>query len=261
MMFTRVTTPSWFSVCALSSVFVLALAGPTLGNPPASPHGSAHGDSSYSSKPHGGHGSTNMHASVHGDKHHSKGYPGMGDSPHGKSSGYGGHHNKGISGHGGGHTGMGHGGKRSTHPGTHQGATEFIDHILKFKDGMSVTDEQEQQLRDVRTNYKKDRIKIKANVQLANIDLHELLRDDKSSLGDIERNIKNVYGLKADLNMASIKAKRDAKAVLSKEQQSRMDTIHERIKAHGGNSPHASGYRRSGNGKDSYGFSVLLKVI
>jgi len=243
MRFTGVTTLSWYSVCSLSSVFVLALAGPTLAASDSSPHGSPHGDSSYSSKHHSGYGSANMQASIHGDKHHSKGYPGMGDSPHAKSSGHGGIHSKGMS---------GHGGKSSTHPGTHQGATEFIDHILKFKDGMSVTDEQEQQLRDVRTNYRKDRIKIKANVQLANIDLHELLRDNKSSLGDIERNIKLVYGLKADLNMASIKAKRNAKAVLSEEQRSRMDKIHERIKSHGGNTPHASGYSRSGEGKGNY---------
>ncbi len=240
MRFIGVTTLSWYSVCSLSSVFVFALAGPTLAASDSSPHGSPHGDSNYSSKHHSGTGSAHMQASIHGDKHHSTGYPGMGDSHHAKSSGHGGIHSKGMS---------GHGGRSSTHPGTHQGATEFIDHILKFKDGMSVTDEQEQQLRDVRTNYRKDRIKIKANVQLANIDLHELLRDDKSSLGDIERNIKNVYGLKADLNMASIKAKRDAKAVLSEEQQSRMDKIHERIKSHGGNTPHSSGYSRGGKGK------------
>lgn len=254
MMFTRVTTPSWFSMCALSSVFVLALAGPTLAaDPHGSAHGSPHGSSSYSGTAHGGHGSGNMHASVHADKHHSKGYPSMGDSPHGKTSGHGGHYSKGKSGHGGGHSGMGHGGQSAKHPGTHQGATEFIDHILKFKDGMSVTADQEKQLRDLKTSYKKDRIKIKANVQLANIDLHELLRDTTSSLDDIERNIKNVYGLKADLNMASIKTKRNAKSVLSQEQQSRMDKIHERIKSHGGgDTPHASGYSRAGKGKGSY---------
>ncbi len=243
MRFTGVTTLSWYSVCSLSSVFVLALAGPTVAASDSSPHGSPHGDSNYSSKHHSGTGSAHMQASIHGDKHHSTGYPGMGDSHHAKSSGRGGIHSKGMS---------GHGGRSSTHPGTHQGATKFIDHILKFKDGMSVTDEQEQQLRDVRTNYRKDRIKIKANVQLANIDLHELLRDDKSSLGDIERNIKNVYGLKADLNIASIKAKRAAKAVLSEEQQSRMNKIHERIKSHGGNTSHASGYSRGGKGKGNY---------
>ncbi len=252
MRFTGITTFSWYSVCSFSSVFVLALAGPTLASSDSSPHGSPHGDSSYSNKHHSGNGSAHMETRVPGDKHYSKGYPGMGDSHHAKFSGHSGTYSKAMSGHEEDHTGMGHEGGSSTHPGTHQGATEFIDHILKFKDGMSVTDEQEQQLRDVRTNYRKDRINIKAKVQLANIDLHELLRDDKSSLGDIERNIKNVYGFKADLNMASIKAKRDAKAVLSEEQQSRMDKVHERIKSHGDNTPHASGYSRSGKGNGNY---------
>jgi len=188
-----------------------------------------------------------MHASVHGDKHHAKGYPSMGDSPHGE-----GHHTMGAAGHGSGHAGAAHDGQTSSHPGTHQGAIEFIDHILKFKDGMSLTDEQDQRLRSVKTAYKKDRIKIKATIQLANIDLHELLRNDNASLSDIERDLKNLQALKADLYMASIKAKRDAKAVLSAEQQSRMDKIHERIKSHGANPAHASGYSRAGKQKSGY---------
>ena len=247
MKFTGVTTPSWFSICSLSSVFVLALAGPTLADPHSSVHGSPHGGASYSGAHHGAHGSTNMHASVHGDKHHAKGYPSMGDSPHGE-----GHHTMGAAGHGSGHAGAAHDGQTSSHPGTHQGAIEFIDHILKFKDGMSLTDEQDQRLRSVKTAYKKDRIKIKATIQLANIDLHELLRNDNASLSDIERDLKNLQALKADLYMASIKAKRDAKAVLSAEQQSRMDKIHERIKSHGANPAHASGYSRAGKQKSGY---------
>ncbi len=251
MKFTGVTTPSWFSICSLSSVFVLALAGPTLADPHSLVHGSPHGSSSYSSEHPGVHGSVNMHASVHGDTHHSKGYPGMGDSPHGRESIHGGHPMMGSVGHSG-HAGVGHGGHTSTHLGTHQGAVEFIDHILKFKDGMSLTDEQEQKLRSLKTRYKKERIKMKAAVELANIDLHELLRDEKANLSDIERNLKNVYGLKADLNMASIKTKREAKAVLSAEQQARMDKIHERIKSHGANPTHASGYTRAGQEKGRY---------
>lgn len=249
MRFTGVTTPSWFSVCALSTVFVLGSAGLTFADSYKSPHGSSHGSSSYSGKHPG---SAHMGSSPHGDKHHSKGHPSMGGSHHGSTSGHGMHHTKGKSGHGGGHPAMGQGGHSSTHPGTHQGATEFIDHILKFKEGMSLTDDQANQLRKLRTQYKKDRIKMKANVQLANIDLHELLRDEKASLSDIESNLKNVHALKADLYMASIKAKRDAKGVLTTEQQSRMDKIHERIKSHGGNKAHASGYSREGKGKGSY---------
>jgi Spy/CpxP family protein refolding chaperone len=244
MKFTGVTTPSWFTMCSLSSMFVLALAGPTFADPHSSMHGSPHGSTSTTSPHHGVHGSAHMEASIHGDQHHAKGYPSAGDSHHGK--GMEGHHAMGMEGHSSGHSATGHEGQGSIHPGTHQSALEFIDHILKFKDGMTLTDEQEQKLRAVKTSYKKDRVKMKATVQLANIDLHELLRNDNASLADIERELKNVHALKADLFMASIKAKREAKSVLSAEQQSRMDKIHERIKSHGANPAHASGYSRAG---------------
>ncbi|MDT7040817.1 Spy/CpxP family protein refolding chaperone [Candidatus Nitronereus thalassa] len=243
MKFTGVTTPSSLTMCSLSSLLVIALAGPAWANDPhSSIHKSPHGSSGYSGAHHSIHGSTHMEASIHGDKHHSKGYPSTEDF----------HHGKGMTGHSSAHPTMGHGGQGSTHPGAHQSAIEFIDHILKFKEGMSLTDEQEQKLRNIKTNYKKERVKMKATVQLANIDLHELLRDDHANLSDIERDLKNVHALKADLFMASIKAKRDAKGVLSEEQQSRMEKIHERIKSHGGNPAHASGYSRAGKDKGNY---------
>ena len=132
----------------------------------------------------------------------------------------------------------------STHPGKHQSATEFIGHILKFKEGMSLTAEQEQKLVSLKTSYKKDRIKTKAEVELASIDLHEVLKNEKASLSDIEAEFNKLHGLKTKLYMASIKAKRDAKAVLSDEQRARMDKIHERIKSHGGNMGHSGDYSK-----------------
>ena len=151
-----------------------------------------------------------------------------------RSSGHGKRHHKGHGGHG-------HG---ITHGGHQQGAGKFIKHILKFKEGMSLTAEQEQKLHDLKTTYKKDRIKTKAEVDLANIDLHEVLKNEKASLSDIEAEFNKLHTLKTKLYMASIKAKRDAKAVLSDEQQARMDTIHERIKAHGGNMGHPGDYSK-----------------
>ena len=228
------------SFCASSSIFVfLMLAGPTFADGTSSPHGSPHGSSSYS-------------GTHHGDKHHSRGRSGMKDSHHGTTSGHSGSYKKGHSMHGSGHTGIGRGSHRSTHPGTHQGAIEFINHILKFKEGMSIDASQEEQLRTLKAQYKKDRVTMKANVELANIDLHELLRNDQATLSDIETHLKKVHELKADLYMASIKAKREARAVLSPEQQARMDKIHERIKAHGGNRAHAGTYSRGGKGKGNY---------
>ena len=239
MRFTEVTKSTWFSIYACCSIFVLILAVPTLANAINSPHGSPHGSSSYSE-------------AEHGDKHHSKGHPGMKNSHHGTTSGYSGHYKQGHSMHRGGHDGMGHGSRSSTHRGTHRGAAKFIDHILKFKEGMSVDANQEEQLRTLKTQYKKDRVTMKANVELANIDLHELLRNDEAPLSKIETHLKKVHELKANLYMASIKAKRGAKTILSPEQQARMDKIHERIKNHGGSMAHAGTYSRGGKGKGSY---------
>ncbi|MFQ5992015.1 MAG: hypothetical protein ACE5NA_06215, partial [Nitrospiraceae bacterium] len=57
-------------------------------------------------------------------------------------------------------------------------------------------------------------------------DRHALLHNDHSAMAQIEAAVKTVYGLKADLRVASIKARREAKAVLTPEQQEKMRTMH-----------------------------------
>ncbi len=202
-----------------------------------------------------GHGSVhhNMGDSTHGSPHHSTSYSKHGDSHHG---GHGGSHHDSRygKGHGGGY-GKHEYGKHGygKHTGSHQNASKFIQHVLKFKDGMAITDEQETKLREVETAFKKTRIKMKAEVELANLDLHDLLKKEDSSLSDIETKLKNVHNLKADLLMASIKAKRDAKAVLTDEQRSRMKAVHDRIKAYSssgiGHKGHPGGYKHHGKDK------------
>ena len=217
----RIHEPSrWVLPLSLLAAFFLLAAGPVF----ADPHGSMQGHSKSMHSSASTHGTS---GSVHHDGHHQKSsYEG-----HGKQ------HSKGHGGH-------------------HQDAMQFIKHILEFKEGMSLTAEQEQKLRTLKTTYKKDRIKMKADVQLASIDLHEVLRNEKANLSDIEAQFNAMHALKTKLYMASIKAKRDAKAVLSDEQQSRMDKIHERIKAHGGNMEHSGDYSKykksKGHGTDGH---------
>ncbi len=214
---------------SLLTAFFLLTTGPAF----ADPHGSAHGHSKSlhsSSSAHGGSGHHDGHHGKHGGDHHA-----VHSSGHGK------------------HGGHGHG---AVHDGHHQDAVRFIAHILKFKAGMSLTADQEQKLRALKTAYKKDRIKTKAEVQLASIDLHEVLKDEKASLADIEKEFNALHALKTKLYMASIKAKRDAKGVLSEEQRARMDTIHERIKSHGGNMGHSGDYSKYKKGKGDKGHGL-----
>ena len=186
----------------------------------------------------------------HGSAHHSTSYGGHGKAHHGSyGKGHGSIHGK--------HGSTGHGyGKRAygKHMGGHQSASEFIQHVLKFKEGMAITDEQETKLKGLETAFKKTRIKMKAEVELANLDLHELLKKEESRLSDIESKLKNVHTLKADLLMASIKTKRDAKAVLTDEQRKRMKAVHDRIKAYSSGAMshkgHPGGYKHHGKDKD-----------
>lgn len=188
-----------------------------------------------------------------GGAHHGSGM----SSPHHASSTMG----HGKSHHGGGMKGSMHGshgmtGKkhRGGH-GSHQSASKFIDHILKFKSGMAITEDQVAKLLTIKTNFKKTKIKMKAETQLISVDLHTLLRDDKGSLNEIEAKLKELYATRAEMYFASVKATRDAKSVLTAEQRARMKTVHDRINAYKdsgmGSKGHPGGYKHHGKGQKS----------
>lgn len=149
----------------------------------------------------------------------------------------------------------GHGdhGSGDMHDRDHQKAMKFFKHMLKNKDAMSLTDEQVQQLRDLKINYKKDRIRMTADVDIAEVDLHVLLWDDKAKLADIKAQMNTVHGLMTKLHMTSIKAKRDGKAVLTDEQRSRMDKMHKRMRSHGGSKGHPGDSSKAKKCKKSKG--------
>lgn len=218
------TQRSLFSFISLFAVVFLLTAGPTFANPPASMHGKSKGMSSSS----GDYGKS---------RHEGFGDPNRSSHRSGTHMSRGGRHSMHASGPGMGHK-KGHGdhGSGSMHDRAHQKAMKFFKHILKNKDAMSLTDEQVQQLRGLKINYKKDRIRMKADVDIAEVDLHVLLWDEKAKLADIEAQMNTVHGLMTKLHMASIKAKRDGKAVLTDEQRSRIDKMHKRMK--GGSKGH-----------------------
>ncbi len=62
-------------------------------------------------------------------------------------------------------------------------------------------------------------------MDLAKVDLHALLHDDQTTMAQIEAAVNKVYTLKAGLRVASIKARREAKAALTPEQQKKMKTM------------------------------------
>ena len=183
----------------------------------------------------------------YGDGHHP---PGHSTSPHGTGAvGHGQvHHGLSMS---GGHDG---GSLHKPSHGPHQSASEFIEHILKFKEGMAITEDQATKLQTIKTDFQKTKIKMKADMQLTSLDLHELLRNDQGELSAVESKLKSLYEIRAGLYLASVKAGRDAKAVLTDEQRSRMKAVHDRINAYkegGMTKGHLGGYSHHSQDKQS----------
>lgn len=235
------TQRSPFPFISLLAVVFLLSAGSAFANPPGSMHGKSKG----------------MHSSSgdYGKSRH-EGYGDRSWSSHreGMHKNRGGRHSMHSSGPGMGHK-KGHGdhGLGSMHDRAHQIALRFIKHMLKNKEGMSLTDKQVQQLRNLKINYKKDRIRMKADMDIAEVDLHVLLWDEKAKLTDIEAQMNAVHGLMTKLHIASIKAPRDALAVLTDEQRSRMDTMHKRMKSHDGSKGHPGASSKEKKCKKSKG--------
>lgn len=116
-------------------------------------------------------------------------------------------------------------GHRHGHGSPHD-AGSFIWHVLHAKETLALTDEQEAKLRTIGIAYKKERVTKTAEMELAEIDMHQLLRDKPVKHEAVEPAIRKVYSLKADIRIASVHAREDARAVLTAEQQQKLRSLH-----------------------------------
>lgn len=180
------------------------------------------------------------------------------DTGHGKMEGYSkeGDHGRGY-GHDKGcgkeHGGGGGYGMMKGHGMGHGGTGHFIRSLLKYAKGFGLTDEQTAKLKAIQLDLDKTRIKTEADIMIAERELQALLDDDKSDLGAIEAKVKQSEDLEVGLRMAAIKAKREAKAVLTPEQTEKLKTFHERMRAYekegGEEAGHGKGKGHKGKGQ------------
>lgn len=110
----------------------------------------------------------------------------------------------------------------------HGGTGQFIRYVLKNQKEIGLSDEQATKLKAIHLEFDKTRIKMEADVMVAEREAQALIQDDKSDLGAIEAKIKQSEDLEVQLRMAAIKAKREAKAVLTAEQMEKLRAEHEK---------------------------------
>ncbi|NGZ09087.1 MAG: periplasmic heavy metal sensor [Nitrospira sp. LK70] len=158
---------------------------------------------------------------------------------------------------GGGHSAWGgHGyGKGMMHSGT----GHLIRHLLKHEKDIGLTTDQIAKLKDIQLNLDKARIKVEADIQIAERELRALTDEEKSDLAAIETKLKQSEDLQVALRMTSIKTRREVMSLLTPEQRAKEHSEHEKVmqqhKGYGtphGGAPTYGGYPHGGNPHGGY---------
>jgi len=110
-----------------------------------------------------------------------------------------------------------HGGSRFERP--------LITEILSAADQLNLSADQAQRLRGLRTDFEKEAIRRGADIQVAEVDLRELLVAEAPDLARAEAQVKKVAALQGELRFARIKTLAEGRAVLSKDQWQKFEAL------------------------------------
>jgi Spy/CpxP family protein refolding chaperone len=111
----------------------------------------------------------------------------------------------------------------------HESAGHYLRHLLKHPKEIGLTGDQVAKLKAIQLDLDRTRIRTEAEIKVAELELATLVEDEKSDLSAIEAKVKQSETLEIGLRMASIKAKRDALALLTPEQREKEKAEHEKM--------------------------------
>jgi len=112
---------------------------------------------------------------------------------------------------------MGHMG----HRGQDAQSADHLRHLLKHQKEIGLTEEQVRKLKAIELDFDRGRIKLDAEIQVAERELRALVEDEKTDLPAIEAKVKQSEMLEVGLRMLAFKARHDALWVLTPEQRAK----------------------------------------
>jgi len=104
--------------------------------------------------------------------------------------------------------------------------------ILRHKDELELTEAQVKQVKTLLRENKKATIMLKAEIDVAKIDLKTLKYSDVVDMQASAAAIKNIAAKKADIDIAWLQFKVDSKAVLTAEQKKKLKAIYRSKHSH-----------------------------
>ncbi|GMV49158.1 hypothetical protein FBQ96_05285 [Nitrospirales bacterium NOB] len=111
----------------------------------------------------------------------------------------------------------------------HGGAGHLIRHLLKHEKDIGLSADQVAKLKNLQLNLDKSRIKMEADIQVAEREIKALAEDEKSDIGAIESKLKQSAEVQVGLRTLSIKTRRDALSILTAEQRAKEQAEHDKM--------------------------------
>jgi len=94
--------------------------------------------------------------------------------------------------------------------------------FLCCKEKLELTEKQVKALKSIKMDFMKNKIKMEAELKIAQLELKALMYEDEASLKEIERKMRSVEKLKTDMKISHLQDFREAKQVLTPEQKEGM---------------------------------------
>jgi Spy/CpxP family protein refolding chaperone len=94
---------------------------------------------------------------------------------------------------------------------------------------IGLSEEQAGKIKALQLDLDKTRIRAEAEIQVAERELHELVRDDKADLAAIEAKLRQGAELEVGLRLAAVKTRRAAVELLTPEQREKEKAEHEKM--------------------------------
>jgi len=113
--------------------------------------------------------------------------------------------------------------------GKHRGGNEFF---LGMKDELELSDEQVAKLRALKSETEKQAIRNKADLEILQIDLHDLLSQNKVDVKAVDARVEKMGELQTKMHKAHIHAKLDAQKILTTEQQKKHQEMKGKCEMH-----------------------------
>ena len=110
----------------------------------------------------------------------------------------------------------------------HGGAGHLIRHLLKHEKEIGLSAEQVTKLKEMQLNLDKSRIKMEADIQVAERELKALMDEEKTDMAAMESKLKQSEDVQIALRLLSIKTRRDATALLTPEQRAKQQAEHDK---------------------------------